>query len=82
MGVYFLLIEEQPKMKPTHGFIVCGDGSRHRIENESELQALVLELASEIGAARLNLSTPIRVNPKSGQCRPCGMRQLCGQARV
>ena len=32
-GVYFLLVEEELRIRPTHGFIVCGDGTRHRIEN-------------------------------------------------
>jgi CRISPR-associated exonuclease Cas4 len=39
MGVYFLLVEEQLRIRPSHGFIVCGDGSRHRIENSDELRA-------------------------------------------
>ena len=33
MGVYFLLIEEELRIRPPHGFIVCGDGTRHRIDN-------------------------------------------------
>jgi hypothetical protein len=33
MGVYFLLIEDQLKVRPSYGFIVLGDGTRHRIEN-------------------------------------------------
>jgi CRISPR-associated exonuclease Cas4 len=39
MGNYFLLIEDQLDVPPTHGFIVCGDGTRHRIENTEELRA-------------------------------------------
>jgi CRISPR-associated exonuclease Cas4 len=82
MGVYFLLIEDQLGVRPTHGVIVCGDGSRHRIENDERLQAWVLELAAQIRAARAALSQPIPVEAKPGQCRPCGMRGHCEQARV
>ena len=78
---YFLLIEEL-RIRPTHGFIVLGDGTRERIDNTPELRAWVIELAGQIRAARANLSTPIRVDPKPGQCSPCGAREHCGQARV
>jgi CRISPR-associated exonuclease Cas4 len=82
MGVYFLLIEEELRIRPTHGFIVFGDGTRHRIENTDELRAWVLELAAQIRAARAAVTVPIPVNPRPGQCRPCGQRENCGQARL
>jgi CRISPR-associated exonuclease Cas4 len=81
MGCYFVLVEEQLRIRPTHGFIVCGDGTRHRVENDAELRAWVLDLAGQIRAARAAVMQPIRVNPVPGQCRPCGMRDHCGQAR-
>lgn len=80
VGVYFLLIEDQLGVKPLHGFVVLGDGMRHRIENTTELRADVLELAGRIRAARVKLAKPISVSPVPGQCRPCGMRDHCGQA--
>jgi CRISPR-associated exonuclease Cas4 len=80
LGVYFLLIEEELRIRPSHGFIVCGDGTRHRIENTAELRAWVLELAGQIRAARAAVAQPIPVRPAHGQCRPCGMRGHCGQA--
>ena len=40
-GVYFLLIEDQLGVKPSHGFMVCGNGTRHRIDNSEELRAWV-----------------------------------------
>jgi CRISPR-associated exonuclease Cas4 len=82
MGCYFLLIEEKRRIRPTHGFIVCGDGTRHRIENTAELRAWVLDLAGQIRAARAAVTKPIPVAPRTGQCRPCGMRRHCGQARL
>ena len=36
MGVYFVLVEEELRIRPSHGFIVLGDGTRHRIENSSD----------------------------------------------
>ena len=82
MGCYFLLIEEELRIRPTHGFIVCGDGTRHRIENTEELRAWVLELAGKIRAARAKVNVSIPVEPVAGQCSPCGMRGHCGQARL
>ena len=81
MGVYFLLTEEETGIRPPHGFVVCGDGTRHRIENTEELRAWVLDLAGQIRAARAAVTQPIPVNPVPSQCRPCGMRGHCGQAR-
>jgi len=82
MGCYFLLIEEDLRIRPPHGFVVCGDGTRHRIENTGELRAWVLDLAGQIRAARANVGEPIPVNPKPGQCRPRGMRGHCEQAKI
>jgi CRISPR-associated exonuclease Cas4 len=81
MGVYFLLVEEQFRIRPTHAFIVCGDGSRHRIENDELLRAWVWEMVAQIKAARSNVGQPIPVKPAPGQCRKCGMRFHCSQAR-
>jgi CRISPR-associated exonuclease Cas4 len=81
MGCYFLLVEEELRIRPSHGFIVCGDGTRHRIDNTEQLRAWVLELAGQIRSARAALAVPIPVNPRPRQCRPCGMRGHCGQAR-
>ena len=80
MGVYFVLIEEELRVRPPHGFVICRDGTRHRIDNDDRLRAWVLELAGQIRAARREISMPIPVDPNPGQCRPCGMRAHCGQA--
>ncbi len=77
MGVYFLLIEEELHVRPPHGFVVCGDGTRHRVENTAELRAWVLELASQIRAARADLTRPMPVTPWPAQCRACGMHRNC-----
>ena len=81
MAVYFILLEEGTGVRPTHGFIVTGDGTRHRVENTDELQAWVLEVADQIRAARRQTAEMIPVNPRPGQCRSCGQRENCGQAR-
>ena len=82
MGVYFLLVEEELRIRPSHGFIVLGDGKRHRIDNTDDLRAWVLDLAGRIRAARAVVNQPIPVNPVPGQCRPCGMRGHCEQAII
>ena len=82
MGCYFLLVEEELRIRPSHGFIVCGDGTRHKIENSDELRAWVLHLAEQIRAARAAVTQPIPVNPQPGQCGQCGQRGNCGQARL
>jgi CRISPR-associated exonuclease Cas4 len=82
MGVYFLLIEDQLQQRPAYGILVCGDGTRHRIDNDEALRAWVLGLADRIRAARQNVSLAIPVSPRPGQCRPCGMNSHCTQARL
>jgi CRISPR/Cas system-associated exonuclease Cas4 (RecB family) len=82
LGVYFLLIEDQLKVQPAYGIIVLGDGTRHRIENDEAVRTWVLELAGRIRTARTDVTRPIPVNPRPEQCRPCGMRGHCSQARL
>jgi len=82
LGVYFLLVEKETGIRPPHGFIVCGDGTRHKIDNSDELRGWVLDLAGQIRAAKAAVAQPIPVKPVPGQCRPCGMRGHCGQARL
>lgn len=82
LWVYFLLMEEASGNPPPHGFLVCGDGTRHRVENTDELRTAVLDLVRQIRAARANVAKPIPVAPVPGQCRPCGMRGPCGQATL
>ena len=82
LGVYFLLIEEELRIRPSHGFIVCGDGTRHQVDNTEELRAFVLEVVGQIRAAKASVTTSIPVTPVRGQCAPCGVRQHCGQAKI
>jgi CRISPR-associated exonuclease Cas4 len=82
MGCYFVLVEEELGIRPPHGFIVLGDGTRHQVENTPELRASVLDIAGQIRAARARVNEPIAVDPRPGQCRRCGMLEHCGQARL
>ena len=82
IGVYLLLVEEALRVRPSHGVVVCGDGTRHRVENTADLRTRVLELAGLIREARADVRKPIVVNPRPGQCLPCGMRRHCSQARL
>jgi CRISPR-associated exonuclease Cas4 len=56
MAVCFILIEEETGVRPPHGFIVTGDGQRHRINNTPELRAWVLDVADQIRAARRQMA--------------------------
>ena len=82
MACYFLLIEEELRVRPTHGFVVLGDGTRQRVENTEELRAWVLGLAGQIRAARARVGQAIPVDPRPGQCCACGQRGNCRQARL
>ena len=81
LGCYLILIEEETDVRPTHGFIVTGAGTRHRIENTPELRAWVLDVADQIRAARRELGREIPVRQPAAKCRDCGMREGCGQRR-
>ena len=81
MGVYFLLAEERFKVRPSHGFLITGDGKRHRVDNTAELRARVLAMAREIRQRRAAIDRPIAVDPPAWKCRPCGMRGHCRQAK-
>ena len=80
VGVYFLLIEDQLGIQPPHGFVVLGDGTRHRIDNTPELRVEVLELDRRMRERRARIREPIPVRPVPGQCPPCGMLRHCEQA--
>jgi len=80
IGVYFILIEEETGRRPPHGFVVTGDGQRHRIDNTPELRAWVLDIANHIRAARRQIDEAIPVTQPVTKCRTCGLRPHCRQA--
>lgn len=82
LGVYFLLVEERFGVPASHGVVVCGDGSRHRVENTPDLRERVLAIAGQIRAARRQLVEPLPVAPPPAQCRSCGQRPNCRQSRA
>lgn len=79
LAVYFILIEEEIGVRPTHGFIGTGDGRREKVENSDQIRAWVLGIADEIRAARRRVRQTITVNPPPAKCHKCGMRAHCGQ---
>jgi CRISPR-associated exonuclease Cas4 len=81
LGVYFVLIEEAYGVRPPYGVLVTGDGVRHRIKNTERLRQRVLGIAEEIREHRRTLDEEIRVSPQAWQCRVCGQRSRCRQAR-
>jgi CRISPR-associated exonuclease Cas4 len=80
LGVYFLLIEDLSGTRPTHGFVVLGDGSRVRFENTESLRAEVEDSVDQIRSHRTALERPIPVHQSPSKCRSCGQRPHCGQA--
>ena len=79
LGVYLILIEEETDIRPPHGYVVLGDGQRHRVENTAELRAQVLAIAEQIRAAKPDLAEIIQVCQPASKCRGCGVREACGQ---
>ena len=79
LGVYFILIEEETGVRPTHGFISLKSGERVRVENKAELRDWVLGVAEQIRAARRKMGHEITVRQPPGKCRRCGMREGYGQ---
>jgi len=79
LGVYFLLIEDDTGVRPTHGFIVLKTGERVSVTNTLELRRWVLAIADQVRAARRNLDQPIPVRQPPAKCRACGIRNACAQ---
>ena len=81
LGCYLLLIEEETGVRPSHGFIVTGQGTRHRVENTPEQRDWLLDVAEQIRAARRELASEIPVRQPPAKCRGCVMREGCGELR-
>jgi len=79
LGTYFLLIEAEYGSRPPHGFVVLGDGSRHRVENTEELRSKVLDVAEQIRERRRALRQEIPVRQPAWKCRVCGQKGNCLQ---
>lgn len=82
LGTYFILIETMYGEPPPYGFVVLGDGSRHKVENTEELRAEVLTIAEKIRERRRAIGEEIPVRQPAWKCRMCGQRVNCGQAMV
>lgn len=82
LATYFLLIEERYGVRPPHGFIVLGDGSRVRVENTEALRSEVLRIAREIREHRARLPEIIPADKPAAMCRACGQRANCGQSKA
>lgn len=82
LGTYFLLIEEEYGVRPPHGFVVLGDGSRVKVENTERVRSRVLEIAERIRERRRAIREEIRVRQPAAKCRACGQRGNCSQSRA
>ncbi|WP_435022736.1 CRISPR-associated protein Cas4 (plasmid) [Tundrisphaera sp. TA3] len=82
LATYFLLIEEEYGVRPAHGFVVLGDGSRHEVENTESLRSEALAIAEKIREHRMSIGEEIRVRQPLWTCRVCGQRAVCVQSSV
>lgn len=73
--VYLVLIEAVYGVRPTHGFVVLGDGTRVRVDYEPRLVAEVERNANLIRSLRKDLTLPVQI----GQPQPAWKCSLCGQ---
>lgn len=81
LATYFLLVEEEYGVRPPHGVVVLGDGSRVEVRNTERLRSEVLAIAAEIREHRRNLRAEIPVRQPAAKCRGCGQRGHCSQSR-
>jgi hypothetical protein len=65
-GLLFPAHQGSARVRPTHGFVVLGDGTRHWIENGASLGGWVLDLAGQTRAARARIEEAIPVSPTPG----------------
>ena len=79
VGAYLLLIEEAYGLRPPYGIVVLGDGREAKVPNTARLRRWTLTVADEVRNQRADPSQPARVWPTPGQCRSCGVRDLCSQ---
>jgi len=80
LATYFLLIEDEYGVKPSHGFVVLGDGRRVKVQNTPELRVEVLHIAERIREHRAKLREEIPVRQPAAKCRACSQRGNCRQA--
>ena len=79
VGAYVLLIEEAYGLRPPYGIVVLGDGREAKVPNTARLRRWTLNVADSVRGQRADPSQPARVRPTPGQCRSCGVRELCSQ---
>jgi CRISPR-associated exonuclease Cas4 len=79
LGAYFLLIEDEYGVRPSHGFVVLREGVRVQVENTEQLRSEVLAIASRIREQRAKLAKEISVNEPGWKCRACGQKSHCKQ---
>lgn len=81
LGTYFILIEEKYGVRPPHGVVVLGDGSRVVVKNTDKLRSQVLAIAQQIREHRRAIREEISVRQPAAKCRVCGQSPNCGQSR-
>ena len=79
VGAYLLLVEETYGIRPPYGIVALGDGREAKVSNTAALRRWTLTVADHVRSQRADPSQPVRVRPTPGQCRSCGVRELCSQ---
>ena len=78
LGAYFILLEEEYGVRPPHGVLVLGDGTRVVVKNTESLRSKVLEVADQIRRHRQRIEEEVPVRPPAAKCRVCGQRGIAG----
>ncbi len=79
LTVYLVLIEAIYGERPTHGFVVLGDGKRVRVDYDEKLIDEVFTIAKAIRDRRKIIHVEVPVTQPAWKCRVCGQRENCSQ---
>jgi CRISPR-associated exonuclease Cas4 len=80
LGAYFILVEEEYGVRPPHGVVVLGDGTRVVVRNTESLRSKVLEVADQIRRHRQRIEEEVPVRQPAAKCQACGQRGNCRQS--
>lgn len=80
LGAYFLLVEAHYRKRPPYGYIVLGNGQRHKVDNTSALRRKVKAAAGDMRKALREKPRSLpRGHKNAARCRSCAMAAYCQQ---
>jgi CRISPR-associated exonuclease Cas4 len=80
LAAYFLLIEENYKIRPPYGIIKYSD-KEHEIENDEELNKILISKLKEMKEI-LKTKEAHRNHKRESKCRYCSRREICPEKLV